>query len=91
MLDILGHRLFLMLSLLFLMLSLVSFFFPHFLYHQYPHLKTYYAPTNYQIKEGQNGSVGVDFPSVNSIEMVNEIIKERLKFAKDKTKVYFLK
>ena len=63
----------------------------HFLYHQYPHLKTYYAPTNYQIKEGQNGSVGVDFPSVNSIEMVNEIIKERLKFAKDKAKVYFLK
>lgn len=63
----------------------------HFLYNQYPHLKTYYAPTNYQIKEGQNGSVGVDFPSVSSIEMVNEIIKERLKFAKDKAKVYFLK
>ena len=63
----------------------------HFLYNQYPHLKTYYAPTNYQIKEGQNGSVGVDFPSVYSIEMVNEIIKERLKFAKDKAKVYFLK
>lgn len=63
----------------------------HFLYNQYPQLKTYYAPTNYQIKEGQNGNVRLGFPSVNSIEMVNEIIKERLKFAKDKTKVYFLK
>jgi len=63
----------------------------HFLYNQYPQLKTYYAPTNYQIKEGQNGNVRLGFLSVNSIEMVNEIIKERLKFAKDKTKVYFLK
>ena len=58
---------------------------------RYRRVKTYYVPTNYQIKEGQNRSVGVDFPSVNSIEMVNEIIKGRLKFAKDKTKVYFLK
>ena len=74
-----------------IVVSMLYIYQDSFLYNQYPHLKTYYAPTNYQIKEGQKWSVGVDFPSVNSIEMVNEIIKERLKFAKDKTKVYFLK
>jgi DNA-binding LytR/AlgR family response regulator len=48
------------------------------------------ADQKYVTVRHKNGSVGVDFPSVNSVEMVNEIIKERLKFAKDKAKVYFL-
>lgn len=47
-----------------------------YLYGCYPKLQSYYAPTNYRIKEGINSSNGLRFPSLGSLDILNEFLVE---------------
>lgn len=47
-----------------------------YLYGRYPKLQSYYAPTNYRIKEGINSSKGLRFPSLGSLDILNEFLVE---------------
>lgn len=50
-----------------------------YLYRCFPTLQTYFAPTNYSIKEGINCYNGVYFPSLGLIDILNEYLVEWVK------------
>lgn len=41
------------------------------------------APTNFRIKKGANDNTGIRFPSLSSMNLLNDYLRERLKYWKD--------
>ena len=41
------------------------------------------APTNFQVKQGANDYYGLSFPSISSINLMNDYLREQLKLWKD--------
>ncbi|WP_318643117.1 YdcF family protein [Flavobacterium ardleyense] len=41
------------------------------------------APTNFKVKKGANDHNGLSFPSLNSVDLMSDYLRERLKYWKD--------
>jgi uncharacterized SAM-binding protein YcdF (DUF218 family) len=59
------------------------------LYSQYPELETYYSPVNYRVKLGKNQYNGLRFPSMHSINLLNDYWLAQLKYCKDYLRLQF--
>jgi uncharacterized SAM-binding protein YcdF (DUF218 family) len=46
-------------------------------------IKAIAAPTNFQVKQGPNDADGLSLPSISSINLMNDYLRERLKYWKD--------
>jgi len=53
------------------------------LYSQYPEINAYYVPVNYRVKLGKNSYNGIKFPSLHSIDLLNDYCIAQLKYVKD--------
>jgi uncharacterized SAM-binding protein YcdF (DUF218 family) len=59
------------------------------LYSQYPEMEAYYSPVNYRVKLGENNYNGLRFPSMQSINLLNDYWIAQLKYCKDYLRVKF--
>lgn len=55
-----------------------------YLYQSYPHLTCYYSSANYMVKNGVNNSNGFCFPNLNSLDLMNQVLTEKIKFLKER-------